>query len=105
MIFDEIDTGISGQTALIVGKQMWELSKNHQILAITHLPQIASMADTNYFIKKEVKDDKTFTSFTKLNEEEKVEELVRIISGENTSENAIMYVKDMIENADKLKNQ
>ncbi|WP_138269020.1 DNA repair protein RecN [Anaerofustis stercorihominis] len=105
LIFDEIDTGISGQTALIVGKQMWELSKNHQILAITHLPQIASMADTNYFIKKEVKDDKTFTSFTKLNEEEKVEELVRIISGENTSENAIMYAKDMIENADKLKNQ
>ena len=105
LIFDEIDTGISGQTALIVGKQMWELSKNHQILAITHLPQIASMADTNYFIKKEVKDDKTFTSFTKLNEEEKIEELVRIISGENTSENAIMYAKDMIENADKLKNQ
>lgn len=105
LIFDEIDTGISGQIALIVGKQMWELSKNHQILAITHLPQIASMADTNYFIKKEVKDDKTFTSFTKLNEEEKVEELVRIISGENTSENAIMYAKDMIENADKLKNQ
>lgn len=105
LIFDEIDTGISGQTALIVGKQMWELSRNHQILAITHLPQIASMADTNYFIKKEVKGEKTFTSFKKLNEEEKISELVRIISGENAGENAIMYAKDMIENADKLKNQ
>ncbi len=105
LIFDEIDTGISGQTALIVGKQMWELSRNHQIMAITHLPQIASMADTNYFIKKEVKGEKTFTSFKKLNEEEKISELVRIISGENAGENAIMYAKDMIANADKLKNQ
>ncbi|WP_290770601.1 DNA repair protein RecN [Anaerofustis sp.] len=103
LIFDEIDTGISGQTALVVGKQMWELSKNHQILAITHLPQIASMADTNYFIKKEIREDNTYTSFVKLNEEEKVNELVRIISGENISNNALMYAKDMLTNAEKIK--
>lgn len=103
LIFDEIDTGISGQTALVVGKQMWELSRNHQILAITHLPQIASMADTNYFIKKEIREDNTYTSFRKLNEEEKVNELVRIISGENISNNALMYAKDMLNNAEKIK--
>jgi len=104
LIFDEIDTGISGQTALVVGKQMWELSKNHQIMAITHLPQIASMGDTNYFIKKEIKGENTYTSFNKLNKDEKISELVRIISGENVSDNALMYAKDMLENAEKIKN-
>lgn len=103
LIFDEIDTGISGQTALVVAKQMWELSKNHQIMAITHLPQIAAMGDTNYFIKKEIKGEKTYTSFERLNEEEKVNELVRIISGESISDNAFMYAKDMLDNAKKSK--
>lgn len=104
LIFDEIDTGISGQTANIVGKQMWQLSKNHQILAITHLPQIAVMGDSNYFIKKEVNEGKTSTSFTRLNQEEKANEIVRMISGEMESENAYSYSVEMLDNANNIKN-
>ena len=62
------------------------------------------MGDTNYFIKKEIKGEKTYTSFVRLNEEEKVNELVRIISGESIGDNAFMYAKDMLENAEKSKN-
>ena len=103
LVFDEIDTGISGKTAQVVARQMWELSLNHQILSITHLAQIASMADTNYLIKKEVKDDNTVTSFRKLDKDEKVAELVRIISGENISKNANAYAKDMLIDANNSK--
>ena len=103
LVFDEIDTGISGKTAQVVARQMWELSLNHQILSITHLAQIASMADTNYLIKKEVKDDTTVTRFRKLDKDEKVAELVRIISGENISKNANAYAKDMLIDANNSK--
>lgn len=103
LVFDEIDTGISGKTAQVVARQMWELSLNHQILSITHLAQIASMADTNYLISKELKDDTTVTRFRKLDKDEKVAELVRIISGENISKNANAYAKDMLIDANNSK--
>lgn len=103
LIFDEIDTGISGKTALVVGRQMWELSLSHQIISITHLPQIAAMGDTNYLISKKVEGDKTVTGFERLDADSKIDELVRIISGENISKNAPAYARDMLINANNAK--
>jgi DNA repair protein RecN (Recombination protein N) len=81
MIFDEIDTGISGKTAQLVAERMKELSRCHQIICITHLPQIAAMADSHYLIQKSVVDEKTHTGITHLSEEDSVQELARMLSG------------------------
>ena len=65
MIFDEIDTGISGETAQIVAEKLYDISCSRQVLAVTHLPQLASMADSHYLISKSVRDGKTYTSLDK----------------------------------------
>lgn len=80
-IFDEIDAGISGRTAQKVAEKLTDIAKNKQIICITHLAQIASMADSHYVIEKNVKDYHTFTAIRKLNDNEIIEELCRIIGG------------------------
>lgn len=82
LIFDEIDTGISGIAAKKVGIKMKEISKNHQVICVTHLAQIAAKGDYNYFIKKEVKDNKTNTKIEQLTEEGTIKEIARIATGE-----------------------
>ena len=85
LIFDEIDSGISGVAANKVGIKMKEISKQHQVLCITHLAQIAAKGDYNYFIHKEIENNKTNTKIDELNEEELLKELARITTGEITS--------------------
>ena len=82
MIFDEIDTGIRGKAAKSVANKMRSISKNHQVLCISHLAPIAAMADYNYFISKKVENDRTCTSIKLLNEQEVLCEIARISSGE-----------------------
>ena len=82
LIFDEIDTGISGETANRVAKKMAVISKDHQVIAITHLPQIAAMADSHYFIRKQTDQKNTQTMIRKLNESESLKEISRMISGD-----------------------
>lgn len=82
MIFDEIDTGISGKAAKSVANKMRSISKNHQVLCISHLAPIAAMADYNYFISKKVENDRTYTNVRLLNEQEVLCEIARISSGE-----------------------
>ena len=82
MIFDEIDTGISGKAAKSVANKMRSISKNHQVLCISHLAPIAAMADYNYFISKKVENDRTCTNVKLLNEQEVLCEIARISSGE-----------------------
>lgn len=96
MIFDEIDSGISGETASIVGKAMLNLGETHQIIAITHLPQIAACADHNYRIEKSVTDGSTYTTVIHLSEEEKVAEIARMLAGINISDITIQSAKEMI---------
>jgi len=81
LIFDEIDTGISGRTAQKVSERLSYIAGKHQVLCITHLPQIAAMADTHFEIKKTVEDQKTVTKIHKLKEEEQVMELARLLGG------------------------
>ena len=82
LIFDEIDTGISGKAANAVAEKLNSISKNHQVLCISHLPSIAASADYNYFISKRVLNDRTNTNIKLLNEEETIKEIARISSGE-----------------------
>ena len=82
LIFDEIDTGISGKAANSVAEKLKLLGKNHQILCISHLPNIAAMADYNYFISKNIVNERTTTSIKKLEEQEVIREIARISSGE-----------------------
>lgn len=82
LIFDEIDTGISGKAAVAVAEKLNGISKNHQVLCISHLPSIAAIADYNYFISKKVVENRTNTNIKLLNEKEAIEEIARISSGE-----------------------
>lgn len=81
MVFDEIDTGISGQAANSVGEKLKGIAKKHQVLCVTHLANIAAKGNYNYYISKEAKENRTQTSIKKLNEEETIKEIARIASG------------------------
>ena len=97
LIFDEIDTGISGKTAQIVGNKIKALSKDRQVIAISHLPQIVSLADAHYLIEKEEFDGKTSSNVQKLNETRKVEELARLIGGYDITEKAMDAAREMLQ--------
>ena len=103
LIFDEIDTGISGETANRVAKKMAVISKDHQVIAITHLPQIAAMADSHYFIRKQTDQKNTQTMIRKLNESESLKEISRMISGDQWSETSMEHAKEMKSLADQTK--
>ncbi len=99
MIFDEIDSGISGNTAWQVSEKLGALSKAHQIICITHLPQIAAMADAHYGIEKKASDGRTHTQITRLTEEEGIKELARLLGSGTLSDAAIENAKEMRRNA------
>lgn len=99
MIFDEIDTGISGITASIVGKKLLELAGNHQIVCITHLPQIAAYGNSNYTIFKDNIDNKSHTFIKKLNNDEKISDIARLLGGINVTETTKISAKELIETA------
>ena len=82
LVFDEIDTGISGKAANSVANKLKDISKKHQILCISHLPNIAASADYNYFISKNIKQERTKTQIKLLEENEVIREIARISSGE-----------------------
>ena len=94
LIFDEIDTGISGKAAGAVAEKLNGISKNHQVLCISHLPSIAAIADYNYFISKRVINERTNTNIKLLNEKETLEEIARISSGE-INEATIQYAMQL----------
>ncbi len=96
LIFDEIDQGISGKTAAIVGRKLREISKNHQVICITHLPQIAARSDQSYRIYKESDDSKTYTHVERLDSESKVIEIARLLGGEEITEIAIENARELI---------
>lgn len=95
LIFDEIDSGISGRTAQKVSEKLGELSKNHQIICITHLPQIAAMADNHYLIEKKLKNNKTVTEIRLLDYNSSVNELGRMLGGVEITESVIANAKEM----------
>ena len=97
LIFDEIDNGISGYTASVVASKLKEIAKDHQIICITHLPQIAAAGDHNYRIYKESDDASTFTHLEYLDSETKVGEIARLIGGATITENTLISARELIE--------
>ena len=104
LIFDEIDTGISGRTALVVGEKLIDLSKDKQVISISHLPQIASLSDNHILIEKIDLNNETKSILKVLTPEEKVNEISRLIGGINITETTIEQAKLMINQANELKN-
>ena len=95
LIFDEIDTGISGRTAEKVGEKLEKIAKNHQVILITHLPQIAAKADRHFLIEKNVQEGKTKTEIHALNEEASVKELARLLGGEELTAAALQNARSL----------
>ena len=98
LIFDEIDTGISGEAARQVGMIMKDLSAAHQLIAITHQPQIAAKASAHYFVYKEIKDDKIVTSIRLLNNDERITAIAKMLGGEKPTSAALENAKEMVGN-------
>ncbi len=99
LIFDEIDTGISGRVAEAVGKSLRKLSRLHQIIAITHLPQIAAMADLHLSVKKSLQNDRTVTEVTPLDHESRLHAIASLISGEQMSASSLTLAAELVEAA------
>lgn len=95
LIFDEIDTGISGRTAWKVSEKMGILGKDHQLICITHLPQIAAMADSHFVIEKQVEEGRSITGIRELSREESVKELARMLGGDQITEAAVQNAEEM----------
>nr|AIF26739.1 hypothetical protein [uncultured bacterium fosmid pJB84G2] len=96
VIFDEIDTGVSGEAAESVAKKIYDISLSSQVIAITHLPQVASLSDHHILVKKEVKDGRTYTNISELNLNEKIMEIAHLISSGSITEKQIEYAKEMV---------
>ncbi|HIT41388.1 MAG TPA: DNA repair protein RecN [Candidatus Caccovicinus merdipullorum] len=103
LIFDEIDTGISGRTAQKVSEKLKEISRTHQVICITHLPQIASMADCHFEIEKSVREGKTVTQICRLGQEESIRELARLLGGAQITDAVLKNAREMKELAERSK--
>ena len=99
MIFDEIDSGISGITASIVGRKLREISESHQIICITHLPQIAACGDHHYRISKDSDDTMTYTRVTELSDHERVNEIARLLGGASVTDTTLQSARELIESS------
>ena len=103
LIFDEIDTGISGRTAQKVAKRLSETAKGSQVICISHLAQIVSMADTHFLIEKNAENERTTTHITKLSEEESIREVARLLGGAEITKNVLDTAKEMKDMANRTK--
>jgi DNA repair protein RecN (Recombination protein N) len=101
LVFDEVDSGIGGAIAEVVGRKLKELSKHHQVVCVTHLPQIACFADTHHSVRKEVRGGRTVTLVDRLEKEAIVDEIARMLGGVKVTEKTRAHAKEMIENAKK----
>ncbi len=105
LIFDEIDTGVSGAVAQRIGEKMYQVSLNHQVLCITHLPQIAILSDYHYFVSKSIKDNKTFTNIKILSKDEKIHQVATMLGGNEVTKATYENVKEMLKLSEKKKSE
>jgi DNA repair protein RecN (Recombination protein N) len=96
VIFDEIDSGVSGEIAVKMGSILKSFAQTTQIVNITHLPQIAARGDAHFMVYKSEKDGKTFTSIRQLAEQERVEELAKMVSGESVTESTLKTAHELL---------
>ncbi|MDX1386280.1 MAG: hypothetical protein R3257_01735, partial [bacterium] len=98
-VFDEVDSGVSGSVAELIGKKLSRLSAQSQVLCITHLPQIAGQASWQYAVEKEIKKGKTFSRIRRLKEEERVQEIARMLAGVQVTDQALQHAREMLKNS------
>jgi len=103
LIFDEIDTGISGRIALVVAEKMNALSRSHQVICVTHLPQIAVMADIHYKIEKSICDGRTRTTVYRLDDMGRQMEIAKLIGGTEVSKTGLEHARELIDSAQEIK--
>ncbi|WP_374717819.1 DNA repair protein RecN [Neobacillus sp.] len=103
IIFDEVDTGVSGRVAQAIAEKIYKVANNSQVLCISHLPQVAAMADNHLFISKNIKDGRTTTSVRKLQEDEKIKEIGRMISGAEITDLTRQHASELLQLAVKYK--
>jgi DNA repair protein RecN (Recombination protein N) len=101
LLFDEVDAGIGGAVAESVGEKLQEIARTHQVLCITHLPQIACFGDTHFSVRKNVKQGRTITEVKQLNNDERVEEISRMLGGKQLSEKTKAHAQEMLRVAGK----
>ena len=99
MVFDEIDTGVSGRMAQVVGEKMRMIAQKKQVLCVTHLPQIAALADAQFLVEKQVEGERTRTGVLRLDEEGRVRELSRLVGGSADSPSSLAHARHMLEEA------
>ena len=97
LIFDEIDTGVSGSAAVKIARKLREIGKEKQVICITHLPQMTAAADNHYLIKKDINGEMASTTLTELDEQGRIDEIARIIDGENATETAKRHAQELLE--------
>lgn len=103
VIFDEVDTGVSGRVAQAIAEKIYQISNDSQVICITHLPQVAAMADTHKFIRKQEENNRTLTKVSELTKEEQVEELSRMMTGTKMTDTAKDHARELLELASTFK--
>ncbi|MEE8414230.1 MAG: DNA repair protein RecN [Dehalococcoidales bacterium] len=103
LIFDEIDIGIGGRSGEIIGKKLWTLSRNHQVICVTHLPQIAAFADSHFSVSKESAGNRTISKITELQGEARLNELAVMVGGPGFTSNSLNTARELLQKADSLK--
>ncbi|OPX18989.1 MAG: hypothetical protein BZ151_11640 [Desulfobacca sp. 4484_104] len=97
IVFDEVDAGIGGGTAEVVGRKLAALAKHHQVICITHLPQIAKFGDQHFSIAKQVVDGRTLTTIRPLNEKDRQREIARMLGGERITRTTLAHARELME--------
>ena len=105
VIYDEIDSGVSGRAAQKIAEKLWRVSKDRQVLSVTHLPQIAAMADSHFLIEKDVSGKVAKTSVSLLDNEGRIKEIARIIGGVSINETTLSGAEDMLEQSERFKKE
>ena len=103
IIFDEVDTGVSGRVAQAIAEKIAAISINSQVLCISHLPQVAAMADHQYYIKKQVEHDRTFTTINEMERNERIEEISRMMSGAEITDLTLQHASELLQMANERK--
>lgn len=101
IIFDEVDTGVSGRVAQAIAEKISQISQNSQVLCITHLPQVAAISEHHYFISKEVIGERTETSIKLLSREERIQEIARMLAGSEITPLTVKHAEELLDMAQK----
>jgi DNA repair protein RecN (Recombination protein N) len=103
LIFDEIDIGVGGRSGDVIGKKLWGLARHHQVICVTHLPQIAVFADTHFSVNKQTESQRTTSSIAALDGDKRIQELAEMLGGASRSETSVKNARELLQKAETWK--